>query len=90
MRASNERSAQEYYRGIITRIGEEKMRSSNANHGNEDEEASSQIFRPFRALGVVTNEIPFSLYSIKADDYIITCTGKSYQVFDISKKKKNL
>lgn len=46
--------------------------------------SSSQIFRPFRSLGIVTNEVPFHLQRASVESYVTLSTGKSYQVLNVS------
>ncbi len=45
----------------------------------------SKVFAPFRSIGVVTNRVPFFIYSSSiGDDYIALCVGKSFQVLRVS------
>ncbi|GEQ69511.1 hypothetical protein JCM33374_g3183 [Metschnikowia sp. JCM 33374] len=43
---------------------------------------ASRIFSPFRALGNVTNEIPFAVGSLGATFYLVTSVGRSFQIYD--------
>lgn len=51
---------------------------------NPQTHMTSQVFLPFRSLGVVTNSVPFHLFSVKTEDFVALSTGKSYQVLGIS------
>lgn len=42
----------------------------------------SKIFSPFRALGNVSNEIPFALGTLGSSFYIVTSVGRSFQIYD--------
>lgn len=42
----------------------------------------SRIFRPFRALGNVTNEIPFAIGTLGGSFYLVTSVGRGFQIFD--------
>lgn len=42
----------------------------------------SRIFSPFRALGNVSNEIPFALGTLGSTFYIVTSVGRSFQIYD--------
>ncbi|CAG8520768.1 16389_t:CDS:10 [Dentiscutata erythropus] len=45
----------------------------------------TRIFRPFRAIGYVTNDIPFDL-QIRGDTYFVTtCIGNSFHIYDCAK-----
>lgn len=42
----------------------------------------SKIFRPFRALGNVSNETPLAIGTLGTTFYIVTSVGRSFQIFD--------
>lgn len=42
----------------------------------------SKIFSPFRAIGHVSNGIPFAIGTLGATFYIVTIVGKSFQIYD--------
>ncbi|KXS10068.1 YVTN repeat-like/Quino protein amine dehydrogenase [Gonapodya prolifera JEL478] len=42
-------------------------------------------WRPFRALGVVTNEIPVDVQTRGSKHFLTTCTGTSFQIFSCDK-----
>lgn len=42
----------------------------------------SKIFRPFRALGNVSNEVPLAIGTLGTSFYIVTSVGKSFQIYD--------
>lgn len=44
--------------------------------------APSKIFSPFRALGNVSNEVPFAVGTLGATFYIVTSVGRSFQIYD--------
>ncbi|RIB16195.1 Utp21 specific WD40 associated putative domain-containing protein [Gigaspora rosea] len=47
--------------------------------------SQTRIFRPFRAVGYVANDIPFDL-QIRGDTYFVTtCIGNSFHIYDCAK-----
>lgn len=42
----------------------------------------SKIFRPFRALGNVSNEVPLAIGTLGTSFYIVTSVGRSFQIYD--------
>lgn len=42
----------------------------------------SKVLSPFRALGNVTNEVPFAIGTLGATFYIVTSVGRSFQIYD--------
>jgi U3 small nucleolar RNA-associated protein 21 len=47
---------------------------------------SSMLFTPFRALGYVTIDVPFSLQSRGSTSYFLTtCINRSFQIYDVEK-----
>ncbi|RKP29417.1 Utp21-domain-containing protein [Metschnikowia bicuspidata] len=42
----------------------------------------SRIFAPFRALGMVSEHIPFALGTLGGTFYIVTSVGRSFQIYD--------
>lgn len=42
----------------------------------------SRIFSPFRALGNVSNEVPFAVGTLGSTFYIVTSVGRSFQIYD--------
>lgn len=44
--------------------------------------AALRIFSPFRALGNVSNEVPFAVGTLGATFYIVTSVGRSFQIYD--------
>eukprot|EP00124_Ichthyophonus_hoferi_P000658 Ihof_evm5s26 gene=Ihof_evmTU5s26 len=47
--------------------------------------AGSQIFQPFRALGHVTNHIPFALQSRGNNHFVTTCLGNAFHIYNCSR-----
>ena len=43
------------------------------------------LFTPFRALGHVTNDIPFSIQARGQDYFLTTGVGNSFHVYDVAK-----
>ncbi|SSD59581.1 probable U3 small nucleolar RNA-associated protein 21 [Saccharomycodes ludwigii] len=43
---------------------------------------ASKIFSPFRVIGNVTNNTPFSIGTLGSTFYIVTSVGKSFQIYD--------
>jgi U3 small nucleolar RNA-associated protein 21 len=46
---------------------------------------SSKIFQPYRALGHITDDIPFSLQTRGTEHFLTVSIGKSFQIYDCSK-----
>lgn len=44
----------------------------------------SKIFSPFRAIGNVTNHVPFAIGTLGTSYYVVTSVGRSYQIYDAS------
>jgi hypothetical protein len=44
--------------------------------------AGSQIFQPYRALGFVTNHVPFVLQSKGTEHFVTTCIGSAYHQYN--------
>ncbi|KAK9239623.1 Utp21 specific WD40 associated putative domain-containing protein [Lipomyces kononenkoae] len=60
-----------------------KVTSEFVNHkAQSDRRQASRIFAPFRSLGYVTNEIPFSVSTLGQTFIVTTVVGNSFQIFD--------
>ena len=46
-------------------------------------ESGSQIFRPFRALGLITDSTPFALQHHDGETFATISLGKSYQMYNV-------
>ena len=46
---------------------------------------TARIFQPFRALGYVTNDVPFSVHAQGQAFFVTTSVGTSFQVFDVAR-----
>lgn len=44
----------------------------------------SVVFQPYRALGVVTNNVPASLQTRGAEHFITTCVGRAFHTYNVS------
>lgn len=40
----------------------------------------SALFEPYRSIGLITDALPFAHAKIGTENFIMTITGKSYQV----------
>ncbi|KAL7754136.1 rRNA-processing protein utp21 [Sorochytrium milnesiophthora] len=47
--------------------------------------ARTGLFQPFRALGYVANEIPFTIQKRGTENFITTCTGNAFQIYNCEK-----
>lgn len=45
--------------------------------------AHSKIYQPFRAIGYVTNEIPYVINNLGQDYFLTTCVGNSFQTYNV-------
>ncbi|ORZ39490.1 Utp21 specific WD40 associated putative domain-domain-containing protein [Catenaria anguillulae PL171] len=45
----------------------------------------SSVFAPFRALGTVANDVPFSLQALGADNFLTTCVGNAFHVYNVDR-----
>eukprot|EP01134_Creolimax_fragrantissima_P007953 CFRG7953T1 len=52
---------------------------------NAPSAGKSQIFHPYRALGYVTNHVPFALQTKTNTHFITTCIGDSFQMYNAAK-----
>ena len=43
----------------------------------------SSVFAPFRALGTVANDVPFALQTLGADNFLTTCVGNAFHVYNV-------
>ncbi|XP_028418818.1 WD repeat-containing protein 36-like [Dendronephthya gigantea] len=50
--------------------------------------AGSQLFSPFRALGYISNGVPFALQALGSEHFIATVVGRSFHLYNC--KKLNL
>ncbi|KAG0238082.1 hypothetical protein BGW42_007636 [Actinomortierella wolfii] len=47
--------------------------------------AAPRIFVPFRAIGYVTNEVPFNIQARGQAYFLTTCVGSTYHIYDVAK-----
>lgn len=47
------------------------------------ENNSSQLFAPFRSLGVISNDIPFVLNRRGTENFVTLVSGKSFQIYHV-------
>ena len=62
------------------------LKKSKLKHQPSDQPShahSPRIFQPFRALGYVTNELPFSLQARGKVYFLTTCIGNTFQIYDV-------
>ncbi|KAI7894563.1 Utp21 specific WD40 associated putative domain-containing protein [Mucor mucedo] len=45
----------------------------------------SKIYQPFRAIGYVTNEIPYLINNLGQDYFLTTCVGSSFQTYNLGR-----
>lgn len=43
----------------------------------------SKIYQPFRAIGYVTNEIPYVINNFGNEYFLTTCVGTSFQTYNV-------
>ena len=48
----------------------------------------SRIYQPFRAIGYVTNDVPYVINSLGQSYLLTTCVGRSFQTYDVNRKRK--
>ncbi|KAI9136584.1 Utp21 specific WD40 associated putative domain-containing protein, partial [Paraphysoderma sedebokerense] len=44
-----------------------------------------KLFQPFRAIGYVTNDVPFSVQARGQAFFVTTCVGRSFHIYDVQK-----
>ncbi|RUS31073.1 Utp21 specific WD40 associated putative domain-containing protein [Jimgerdemannia flammicorona] len=44
-----------------------------------------RIFQPYRAIGYVTNDLPFVIHSKGQQYFLTTCVGLNYQIYNVAK-----
>lgn len=42
------------------------------------------IFEPYRAIGYITSEVPFSVQRLGTETFVTVSVGKAWQVYDVS------
>ncbi|KAF8937957.1 hypothetical protein BGZ47_008784 [Haplosporangium gracile] len=47
--------------------------------------AAPRIFVPFRAIGYVTNEVPFNIQARGQAYFLTTCVGTTFHIYDVAK-----
>jgi len=47
--------------------------------------AAPRLFVPFRAIGYVTNEIPFNIQAKGQAYFLTTCVGTTFHIYDVAK-----
>ncbi|KAI8379183.1 Utp21 specific WD40 associated putative domain-containing protein [Radiomyces spectabilis] len=47
--------------------------------------ARSHIYQPFRAIGYVTNDVPFVVETRGQDHFLTTCVGYNFQIYNLEK-----
>ena len=45
--------------------------------------AGSQVFQPYRALGFVTNHVPFVLQAKGTEHFVTTCIGSAFHQYNV-------
>jgi len=43
----------------------------------------SRVFQPYRALGYISNEVPFVVQTRGGVHFVTTCIGRSFQIYDV-------
>ncbi|CAJ0829013.1 9830_t:CDS:10 [Entrophospora sp. SA101] len=62
-----------------------KRKTKELNSDNPKAQYCNRIFQPFRAIGYVTNDIPFDLQALGHAYFLTACVGNSFHVYDCSK-----
>lgn len=44
----------------------------------------SKVYTPFRAIGYVTNEIPYVINNHGNEYFLTTCVGNSFQTYNVN------
>lgn len=47
--------------------------------------AAPRLFVPFRAIGYVTNEVPFNIQARGQAYFLTTCVGTTFHIYDVAK-----
>jgi U3 small nucleolar RNA-associated protein 21 len=55
--------------------------------GNIHRQKASKVFAPYRILGYVTNQVPFSLQARGTNYFLTTSIGKAFHIYDVEKLK---
>ena len=69
---------------------EDEIRSTKRQRQLVKKSTSKSLFAPFRALGIISNGVPFAVQSRSSKDIsksaitIVTCTGYSWAMWDVS------
>ena len=51
---------------------------------------ATPLFQPFRALGYITDEIPFAVQRLGREAFVTVSAGKAWQVWSLSSCKEFL
>src|SRR5437879_846743 len=46
-----------------------------------------RLFQPFRAIGYVTNDVPFTLQARGSTFFLTTCVGRAFHIYDVGALK---
>jgi U3 small nucleolar RNA-associated protein 21 len=61
-----------------------KRRKVASKENGTEKSRVPQIFTPFRAIGIVSNQVPPAV-QVRGKSYIVTtCVGKAFQTYDVS------
>ena len=50
--------------------------------------AGSQIFNPYRAIGICSNHVPLVAQSLGSDTFVVTAVGKAFHVYLVGERAK--
>ncbi|KAI8868541.1 YVTN repeat-like/Quino protein amine dehydrogenase [Ramicandelaber brevisporus] len=57
--------------------------SATASRKSQSSQTGSRVFVPFRAIGYVSNNVPFALQARGTAHFLTTCVGSTFHVYDI-------
>ncbi|CEP16590.1 hypothetical protein [Parasitella parasitica] len=64
---------------------ESSIKKRRVENGAKKDSNHSKIYQPFRAIGYVTNEIPYVVNNHGQEYFLTTCVGSSFQTYNLGK-----
>ncbi|KAG1077521.1 hypothetical protein G6F42_024789 [Rhizopus arrhizus] len=64
---------------------ESDVKKRRVENGTKKANNHSKIYQPFRAIGYVTNEIPYVINNHGQEYFLTSCVGSSFQTYNLGK-----
>lgn len=63
---------------------ESDVKKRRVENGTKKANNHSKIYQPFRAIGYVTNEIPYVINNHGQEYFLTSCVGSSFQTYNVN------